>query len=196
MRELIVCLSSFEQIDDMLWFTNFGSLKRFVLNILKVLFVSPNVKSGMWRKIVEGERSLLISVSWVWDELWEKVGHLKDESVMNKVWKWKLKWFLTTWLFLHWLVVCWNRKAMPELSLTFLGSEFTCLVSAFRAPSKLACHLSYHFIANNWCSWGKNLFQRGERPWKSSVFTSLPSKWDIWGPERWRTSLQVHSFLG
>lgn len=126
----------------------------------------------------------------------EKIGHLKDGSIMNKVWKWKLKWFLTTWLFLHWLVVCWNRKAMPELSLTFLGSEFTCLVSAFRAPSKLACHLPHLFIANNWCSWGKNLFQRGEGPWKSSVFTSLPSEWDIWGPERWSTSLQVHSFLG
>lgn len=126
----------------------------------------------------------------------EKRGHLKDGSIMNKVWKWKLKWFLTTWLFLHWLVVCWNRKAMPELSLTFLGSEFTCLVSAFRAPSKLACHLPHLFIANNWCSWGKNLFQRGEGPWKSSVFTSLPSEWDIWGPEWWSTSLQVHSFLG
>lgn len=45
---------------------------------------------------------------------------------------------------------------MPELSLTFLGSEFTCLVSAFRAPSKLACHLPYLLIANNPYSWGKS----------------------------------------
>lgn len=33
-----------------------------------------------------------------------------------------------------------NRRAVPELPLTFLGCEFTCLVSAFRAQSKLACH--------------------------------------------------------
>lgn len=38
-----------------------------------------------------------------------------------------------------------NRRAVPELPLTFLGWEFTCLVSAFRAQSKLACHfLSHH----------------------------------------------------
>lgn len=59
-------------------------------------------------------------------------------------------------VFLHWLVAHSNRKPMPELSLTFLGSEFTCLVSAFRTPLKLACHLPYLFIANNLCSWGKN----------------------------------------
>lgn len=83
-----------------------------------------------------------------------KTGSWKDESVMNSLEM--NRWPLIIWLFLHWLVVHSNRKAMPELSLTFLGSEFTCLVSAFRAPSKLACHLPYLFIASNPCSWGKN----------------------------------------
>lgn len=42
-----------------------------------------------------------------------------------------------------------NSRAVPELPLTFLGWEFTCLVSAFRAQSKLACHLPYLAITNN-----------------------------------------------
>lgn len=42
-----------------------------------------------------------------------------------------------------------NRRAVPKLPLTFLGCEFTCLVSAFGAQSKLACCLLYLAIANN-----------------------------------------------
>lgn len=42
-----------------------------------------------------------------------------------------------------------NSRAVPELPLTFLGWEFTCLVSAFRAQSRLACHLPYLVITNN-----------------------------------------------
>lgn len=69
---------------------------------------------------------------------------------------------------------------MPELSLTFLGSEFTCLVSTFRALSKLACHLPYLLIASKLYSWGRKrdymcLLER-EKPLKASLFTSLSYK--------------------
>ena len=155
----------------------------------------------MWKRIVKdcgGGKVLpylcFLSLGWTL----VKIGSLEDWSMMSKVWKWKLKWLLITWLFLHWFVVCWNRKAMPEFSLTFLGSEFTCLLSAFRAPSKLACHLPYRFIVSNWYSWGKNRGSQSllERQGTSKVIYLHFFKWEMWGPERWSTSPNVHRFLG
>lgn len=112
----------------------------------------------------------------------------------------KKRWVLITRLLLHWLIVCWNRKAMPELPLAFLGSEFTCLVSAFRAQSKLVCHLPYIFITNNLYSWGKKrdsqpLLER-QRISKVICLHFFMNKWEIWGSERWSTCPKVHSLLG
>lgn len=150
MKELIIYLSWFGQINNMLWFTNFGSLKYFVLNILKVCFYyemwKVEFEEGLWN----GKDLSLSGPGRNFGKYRSFEGWVYDEQSLKMK-----RWLLITWLFLHWLVVRWNRKVMPELSLTFLGSEFTCLVSAFRVPSKLACHLFYLFIANNLYGLGK-----------------------------------------